>query len=579
LGLRLSALGALIVLGAGCVRPASTPPPTLTGLVQSYERETAPYYPFSASERGARQYDRVLANDIGAEYLSGLQEICTRYREDLHRLDASALAPKDRLTYDVFTYRLERCVESLAFPWQLLPVNQVGFSWPTRFPIVGAGKGVHPFKTVRNYEDFLGRVDGFVVWMDTAVANLRIGMERRITLPRDLTLRVIPQLDARIVDDPRASLFYEPIKHFPVSFDEASRRMLEEQYVRAIQDKIVPAYRRMRAFMQDEYLARCRTSYGFSDLPGGRAWYAYAVRWSTTTDLTPDQIYEIGLAEMARIRAEIAALQAEIDAARDPQLQRYGSVEELLAGYTAYRTSVEAALPKLFGRFPRSGFEIRAIETFREGSMPSSYEAPSLDGSRVGVFYLNASEVRAGRNAFVLRSLFLHEAVPGHHFQVALQRENANLPDFSRFGYYTAFAEGWALYAESLGDELGVYPNRRDRLDMLYAEQFRAARLVVDVGLHHKGWTKQQAIDYLGEPRENAEREVERYVAWPGQALGYKIGQLKIRALRTKAQAALGPSFDLRAFHDELLADGGLPLSILEAKMDHWIEAQKSRRP
>ena len=575
----LPALPALLVLGAACIRPAASPPPTLAQLIQSYEREVAPYYPFAASERGERQYDRVLANDIGADYLRGLQEICTRYREDLRRLDASTLPPKDRLTYDVFTYRLERCVESLAFPWQLLPVNQVGFTWPSRFPIVGAGKGVHPFKTVRHYEDFLGRVGGFVVWMDTAIANMRTGLDRGITLPRDLVLRVIPQLDAQIVDDPRVSLFYEPIKNLPPSFDEASRRMLEEKYLLAIQEQIVPAYRRMRAFMQDEYLQRCRSSDGFADLPGGRAWYAYAVRSSTTTDLTPDQIYDLGLAEAARIRAEIAALRAEIDAGRDPELTRYGSVDQLLAGYADFRTSVEAALPRLFGRSPRSGFEIRAIESFRERSMPSSYEAPSLDGSRVGVFYLNVSAARAGRSAIVSRSLFLHEAVPGHHFQIALQRENTSLPDFSRFGWYNAFGEGWALYAESLGDELGVYPNRRDRLDMLYNEQFRAARLVVDVGLHDKGWTKQRAIDYLGGSRENAEREVERYMAWPGQALGYKIGQLKIRGLRTKAQAALGPAFDIRAFHDELLGDGALPLSILEAKMDRWIAAQKIRRP
>ena len=211
--------------------------------------------------------------------------------------------------------------------------------------------------------------------------------------------------------------------------------------------------------------------------------------------------------------------------------------------------------------------------------MPSSYEAPSPDGSRIGVFYLNTWDTREGRTAHVSRSLLLHEPIPGHHLQMALQRENATLPDFIRFGWYTAYGEGWALYAESLGDELGVYANRRDRLDMLINEEFRAARLVVDVGIHDKAWTRQQAIDYLPGPRGNAEREVERYMAWPGQALGYKIGQLKIRALRTKAQAALGPAFDVRAFHDELLGDGGLPLSILEAKMDRWIDAQKSRRP
>ena len=211
--------------------------------------------------------------------------------------------------------------------------------------------------------------------------------------------------------------------------------------------------------------------------------------------------------------------------------------------------------------------------------MPSSYEAPSPDGSRIGVFYVNASAARAGQGQIVSRSLFLHETVPGHHLQVALQRENTSLPDFRRFGWYNAYGEGWALYSESLGDELGVYGNRRDRLDMLYAEQLRAARLVVDVGLHQKGWSKQRAIDYLPGPRENAELEVERYMAWPGQALAYKVGQLRFRAIRTKAEAALGPAFDVRAFHDELLTDGSLPLGILEAKMDRWIEAQRTRRP
>jgi len=570
----------VLVLGGACVRPAVSPPtPSLGQLIHGYERETSPYYPLTASERGLHQYDRVLANDIGDDWIRGLKEICTRYRGELRRVDAGALSAKARVTYDVFAYRLDLCVESFAYPWTLVPVNQVGFSWPTRFPILGAGRGIHPFKTVQNYEDFLGRVDGFVLWMDTAIANMRLGQARGITLPRDLVLRVIPQLDAQIVANPETSLFWEPIKHFPSSFDDAARRTLEAKYRRAIQDQIVPAYRRMRDFMQNDYLPHCRTTAGFGDLPDGRAWYAWSVRASTTTDLTPQQIYDIGIAEITRIRTEMAALQAQITTAGDPDLPRYGSPEALLAAYGNVRTSVEAALPTLFGRLPRSSFEIRAIEAFREQSMPSSYEAPSLDGSRVGVFYLNVSDARDGRTAHVSRSLFLHETVPGHHLQMTLQRENASLPDFIRFGWYTAYGEGWALYAESLGDELGVYATRRDRLDMLINEEFRAARLVVDVGIHEKGWTRQQAVDYLPGPRGNAEREVERYMAWPGQALGYKIGQLKIRALRTKAQAALGPAFDVRAFHDELLGDGGVPLSILEAKMDRWIEAQKSRRP
>ena len=262
-------------------------------------------------------------------------------------------------------------------------------------------------------------------------------------------------------------------------------------YVEAIQQKIVPAYRRLRAFMQDEYLSRCRTSSGFSALPNGTEWYAQAVRWSTTTDLRSGEIYDLGLAEVARIRAAMAALRAEIDAAGEPPPPRYRSIEELLKAYAQVRSEVDAAMPRLFGRFPRAGFEIRPIEAFRERSMPSSYEAASPDGARPGVFYLNSADLRSLNGAAVYLSLLLHEAVPGHHFQITLQRENTELPGYRRFGWYTAFGEGWALYAESLGIELGVYENRWDRLGMLGGELFRALRLVVDVGLHDKGWTRQ----------------------------------------------------------------------------------------
>jgi uncharacterized protein (DUF885 family) len=259
----------------------------------------------------------------------------------------------------------------------------------------------------------------------------------------------------------------------------------------------------------------------------------------------------------------------------EPPPPRYRTIEELLNAYAQVRIAVDAAMPRLFGRFPRAGFEIRPIEAFRERSMPSSYEAPSPDGARPGVFYLNSADLRSPDGASVYRSLLLHEAVPGHHFQIALQRENTELPGYRRFGWYTAFGEGWGLYAEALGTELGVYQNRWDRLAMLDGELFRALRLVVDVGLHDKGWTREHAIDYLGGPTLNNEREVERYMVWPGQALAYKIGQLKFLGLRRRAEAALGARFDVRAFHDELLRDGAMPLSVLEEKMDRWIAARR----
>jgi uncharacterized protein (DUF885 family) len=570
---------ALLVASYACARPPVGPPPTLPTLVQAYDRDITPYFPFTASEAGLRQYDRVLANDIGPEYRHGLRALCARYRTDLNRIDPATLTGQERLTYEILAVRLDTCVAGYRFDWHLLPVNHVGQTWPSRFPIVGAGRANHPFKTVQNYEDFLGRVDGFVAWMDTAIANMRVGAERGITQPREVMARIVPQLDAQIVDDPTTSLFYEPIRNFPASFDEAARQRLTATYVEAIQGRIVPAYRRMRVFLQDEYLPRCRTSYGWSDLPRGRAWYAHAVHMATTTTLTPSEIYELGLAEVARIRAAMDALHAEIVAAGEPEVPRYRTIEELLTSYAELRTQVDAAMPRLFGRFPRAGLEIRPIEPFRERTMPSSYEASAPDGSRPGVFYLNAADVRNASGAAVSRNLYLHEAVPGHHFQIALQRENTTLPGFRRFGGYTAFVEGWALYAESLGVELGVYPNRRDRLAMLAGELFRARRLVVDVGIHDKGWTRERALAYLGGPTPGNVLEVERYMVWPGQALSYKVGQLTISRLRRKAEATLGPAFEVRAFHDELLRDGAMPLSVLEAKMDRWLAGQLDRGP
>ena len=570
-----AAVIAIVVIVQACASAPPGPPLQLADLVRDYTREMTPYQPFTASEMGLRQYDRVLANSIGEEYRTGLAALCARYRADLRRVDTGTLTEHERVTRDIFEYNLDTCLQRLRQPWHLMPVDQVGRSLPSEFAVIGAGKGSHPFKTRQNYEDFLGRVDGFVTWMDTAIVNMRAGIANGITQPRDIMVKVLPQLDAQIVTDPRTSVFYEPIRNFPKDFDAPTRRALTDKYVRAIQQQIVPAYRRLRAFVQDEYLPRCRTTVGVSALPGGEAMYAFAVRTGTTTDLGPDEIFALGEREVTRISREIARLDAEIAASGDAPLARYANLDQLLRAYGEFRRTVEDKLPSLFGHFPKAGFEIRAIEPFRERSMPSSYVPASPDGARLGIFYLNAASVREGHAGAVSRNLFLHEAVPGHHLQMALQRENGALPGFRRFAWYNAFGEGWALYAESLGVELGVYANRRDRVNMLAAELFRAKRLVVDVGLHAKGWTRERAIAYLDGPRDDAERETERYMAWPGQALGYKIGQLKILELRRKAEAALGARFDLRTFHDAVLEEGGMPLSVLEAKMDRWIAAQR----
>ncbi|OGB23994.1 MAG: hypothetical protein A3I66_14690 [Burkholderiales bacterium RIFCSPLOWO2_02_FULL_57_36] len=543
-----------------------------------YSRDTAPYFPFAASENGARKYDSVLANNLSDEYRAGLKRVCSAYLNELGGIYRAELPRQSQLSYDIFAYRLNTCIKSFAYNWHLMPINQAS-GWPSTFPAIGAGKGSHPFKTVQNYDDFLKRIDGFVVWIDSAIANMRIGIARGITQPRGVMVKVIPQLDAHIVDSAQKSIFYQPLTKFPDDFDELTRKRLTEQYTAAIEQKIVPTYRKLRAFIQDEYLPKCRTSHGLRDIPDGADMYLLAVKDATTTDMRPDQIYDIGIAEVARITAEMKKLEAEIDAERDAPLAQYQDVESLLNGYRDLRASVEKELPKLFGHLPKTDFEIRAIEPYREKSMSSSYIFPPIDGKRPGIFYLNAAALRGAGYSNVSRSLFIHETIPGHHLQIALQRENKELPLFRRIGWYNAFGEGWALYAESLGADLGMYRNRRDRMTMLSDELYRAARLVVDVGLHDKGWSREKAIDYMrGAGKmspDSAEREVERYMVWPAQALSYKIGQMKILEIRRKAEARLGSAFDVRAFHDELLRDGAMPLDILEAKMDSWIAAQQ----
>src|SRR4029077_17363734 len=461
-------------------------------------------------------------------------------------------------------------------------------SLPVEFPIMGSGKGEQSFKTVKDYDNFLGRITDFQVWVDTAIINTRKGIEHGIVQPRVVIERTLPQLDAMIVTEPTQSLFFQPILQMPAGFSAADKNRLLRAYTLAIEEQIVPTYRKLRVFAQEEYLPKTRSTVGWSALPEGDRWYNYLVRNQTTTDLAPEEIFQLGLDEIARIQKEMERMRAENGfqgtlgefsrylAKNAPP--GYSTREDLIKGYEVIREKVNSRLPRLFGHLPRAPFEIRTIEEFRERSAPSQYWSATPDGSRPGIFYVNAAGI--GKNALrrASESLFLHEAVPGHHFQISLQREQQSLPRFRRFGSYTAFVEGWALYAESLGPELGLYTEPSQYFSRLDSELFRAVRLVVDVGLHRKGWSREQALKFLTETtmtgQSGAALEIDRYIAWPGQALSYKIGQLKISGIRAKAEKALGAMFDIRAFHDELLKDGALPLDLLETKMDAWIGSQ-----
>jgi uncharacterized protein (DUF885 family) len=556
-------------------------------ILEDYFEEFLKLAPLFATSIGDHRYDDQLAIVISGEQRERRRALYQRYQGKIAAIPTERLEADDRLMLAVFERTLTRNLDALRFNQHLQPVRQLN-SMPVDFPVIGSGTGLHPFKTVADYDNFLKRIDRFSIWVDTAIENMRQGAEAGIVQPKVVIERTLPQLDAMIVADPKQSLFFQPILQLPQNFSEADKTRLTVAYSQAIEQRIVPAYRKLRSFVQEEYLPKTRTTYGISNLPDGIAWYEQAVRTQTTTSLTPEEIYQLGTQEIHRIKKEMERLRSEGGFQGNLQeFSRYlaknappgfSSRDELIKGYEAIRQKVTPRLTKLFGRLPKAWFEIRTVEEFRENSSPSQYQAATPDGSRPGIFYVNASSIEMNPRR-ASESLFLHEALPGHHFQISIQREQERLPRFRRFGNYNAFVEGWALYAESLGPELGLYNEPSQYFGRLNSELFRAARLVVDVGLHRKNWSRDQALQFMrettGASEAGASLEIDRYIAWPAQALSYKIGQLKISAIRSKAEKALGSKFDIRAFHDEMLRDGAMQLDLLEHKMDVWIETQQ----
>jgi uncharacterized protein (DUF885 family) len=566
---------------------ARTAEQRLTELVEQYWEDYLALNPLSATFIGDNRYNDRLANDIGPEYLAAARALDQKYLERLVGIDPAALSGQARLTYDIFKLDRELAIEGSRFPAELLPINQ-SFSLPSLFAQLGAANGVHPFASTKDYDDWLKRVADFVVWVDQAIANMRAGVSRGVVQPRIVMEKVLPQLEAMLVSEPRQSVFYRPVAQFPEGMGAQDRERLAAAFTSAISEQIVPAYRRLHAFIRDEYLPRTRTTVALTSLPQGEEWYAYQVRLQTTTRMTPEQIHELGLREVARIRGELDRIMREVgfhgDLAaffahlRSDSRFYYTNADELLNGYRALKDQVAAATPRLFTIQPKADFEIRAVEAFRaQSASTASYRMATPDGSRPGVFYVNTFDLKS-RPRYTMQAIYLHEAVPGHHFQFSIQQELENLPRFRRFGSYTAYSEGWGLYAESLGRELGLYTDPYDYFGALGTEVFRAVRLVVDTGIHAQGWSREQAIEYMlaNAPvgQTDAVSEIERYIANPGQALAYKVGALKIQELRARATERLGEDFDVREFHTQVLIDGALPLDVLEAKLDRWLAAR-----
>ena len=543
--------------------------------------------PISATFIGDYRYNDRMAITNSVEYRDASRALDEEYLARLLKIDRDALDYRDQLSYDMFRVLREQSLEGDLYPFHLQPISQ--FYLLTNFFVqLGSGSSAHPFKTVKDYDDFLSRANDFADNVDHAIVRMKEGMRAGIVQPKVLMVKVIPQLESQFVANVEDSAFWQPIVDMPGDFSETDRERLENAYRDAIPNRIIPAFERLNNFIGDEYLAASRETVGLGDLPDGDAWYRYLVKRRTTTDMTPDEIHQIGLDEVTRIHDEMRDVMAVVgfegglkeffEFVNSDDQFFYDEPDELIQGYRDMSAHIDQLSKKLFDIAPKTAFEVRRVEPFREASASGgSYRSGTPDGSRPGIFYANAYDIKA-RPKWAMESLFLHEAIPGHHFQIALQQENEDIPRFRRFARFTAYSEGWGLYAESLGKEIGVYTDPYQHFGALNAELWRAIRLVVDTGIHSKGWTRQDVLDYMytnsAVAPARAISEAERYMAIPGQALAYKIGQLKIREIRTNAERRLGENFDVVAFHREVLRDGPMPLSMLEAKLDRWVDAQ-----
>lgn len=578
------------VAGAGASAAAATPEERAEAR-RAAEQLFADYWeaqlrlnPLRATQVGDARYNDQLPDLFSADYRA---EVAASNRQWLARaqaLDADALEADAALSLRILVRTLERDIAAERFPAWMQPLNQF-YSFPNQLAQLGAGTGAQPFATASDYAAWRARGARVPVLVDSMIASMRQGIAAGVVQPEVLMERVLPQLDALIKDAPEETLFWRPVAAMPEAIGADDRARIEADYRAMIGGELMPAFRRLRDFVATEYLPACRDTHGLADLPDGEAWYAFNAARSTTTAMTPDEIHEVGLAEVARIHGEMREVMARVGFAgdlpaffqhmsTDPRFE-FESEQALLDAYDAFGEALEPAIAAQFTLLPRAGFEIRPVEAYRAASAAGgSYQRPSEDGTRPGIFYVNTYDLPS-RKTWDVASLYLHEAKPGHHFQLALQQELTGLPMFRRFGGEIAFSEGWGLYAESLGDALGAYEDPYQKFGALQAELWRAIRLVVDTGLHAKGWTREQVIDYMlansATTMTEARAEAERYMAIPGQALAYKIGQLRIQQLRAQAEQALGGGFDAAAFHAEVLRDGSVPLDVLEEKVARWI--------
>ncbi|MBS0661479.1 MAG: DUF885 domain-containing protein [Verrucomicrobia bacterium] len=592
----LSVLAAVLFVGAAAPA-AETASARLQALFAASDEGDLKLSPIAALGRGDLRYADQFGDYITDEFLA---RSAAKLREDLRQLaeiPRSELPPRDRIAYDVFRYQAEFALRGfengVAQINQRLPIDHLN-GLHLSFADLSSGQGVAPYKTVVDYENGLKRFAGYVTFLQRAEAMMRLGLKSGHVQPRIVSETVVQQLVGMRKAGVDGSPYLRPVKNFPAEIGAEDRTRLEAAYRRAIGEQILPALAVLEKFMHDEYLpASRRNAPGLSGMKDGAKFYEYLIEQHTTLRLAPADIHAQGVAEVARIGREMDAIQKEVgfkgtrreffDFQRKDARFKFKSADEYLEAYRAIGRRLEPEVQRLFARLPKAACEVRAVPDYLEKNAPGAYYMVGTpDGARPGVFYANTYDLPS-RTSPRMETLYLHEAVPGHHFQGSLAQEDESLPALLRFGGNTAYVEGWALYTESLGPELGLYRDPYARFGALDMDMLRAMRLVVDTGLHAQNWSRQQAIDYM---QQNSSlgmtdilREVDRYIANAGQALAYKIGQFAIRRLRAKAETKLGKAFEIRAFHDEVLNTGSLPLQVLEAKIDAWIEAQTQAQP
>src|SRR5437899_5476378 len=542
-------------------------------------------YPLSATYLGDHRYDGSL-EDASEDAFHRRVGQSKKYLDRLRSIKKPFSKP-ELLNYELFERELEDNLEAAKFRPYLTPMTQQS-GLQIDIPELVT---YHPFRSVSDFENFSNRLRAFPRLVDQVIQSMRTGIRDRIVLAKVTAEKIIPQLEANVVQDPQKLDLYKSVENIPPAIGSTEAVRIKNDVEEAIRQSVVPAFKKLLAFLKEEYLPACRSDVGVWSLPDGNERYEYTVRHYTTTNLSPNEIHDLGLRELLRIHAEMRAivdrigfkgyLQDSISSLRKDRSLYNTTSDELMAGFKKILEQMDAKLPLLFGRLPKAKYGFREIEAFRAEAAPDAYYyRPPEDGSRPAYFYVNTFRPEQ-RPKYTMEVLAYHEAVPGHHLQLAIQQELTDLPRFRRHGGYTAFIEGWALYSEELPKLVGFYKDALSDFGRLSFDAWRAARLVDDTGIQHKHWTRERAIQFFLENTALSElnivSEVDRYIAWPGQALAYKIGQLKISELRAKAEKALGQRFEIRRFHDELLGDGALALDVLESKMQNWIAGESKR--